>query len=202
MITFAALRAANGEFLLNGHFQVSLARQQIAFQDTVLEYSGSDAIVERINGTGPIRSDIYVHVLSVGSHPPDISYEYMTAATPNTVIRPVHSNFYLWRLSDQWTDCDRACRGQQTKKLICMDMNSQRQTNERNCQSVRPKQTTRMCNIDCSTRWAKLSFTVLFLNGIFAFFEITENLKFEKSGILNFFLKNFFLISSLFQKFF
>ncbi|CAI2350188.1 unnamed protein product [Caenorhabditis sp. 36 PRJEB53466] len=151
---YLSLRAANGEFLLNGHFQVSLARQQIAFQDVVLEYSGSDAIVERINGTGPIRSDIYVHVLSVGSHPPDISYEYMTAAVPNAVIRPITSVLYLWRLTDGWSECDRACRGAQTQKLVCMDVNNQRQGHERNCQHVvKPKQPTRMCNIDCSTRW-------------------------------------------------
>uniref|UniRef100_A0A8R1HW91 Peptidase M12B domain-containing protein n=1 Tax=Caenorhabditis japonica TaxID=281687 RepID=A0A8R1HW91_CAEJA len=151
---YLSLRGANGEYLLNGHFQVSLAKQQIAYMDTVLEYSGSDAIVERINGTGPIRSDIYVHVLSVGSHPPDISYEYMTAAVPNAVIRPITSSLYLWRLSDSWTECDRACRGQQTQKLICMDLSTYRHSHERNCQSVvKPKQSTRMCNIDCSTRW-------------------------------------------------
>ena len=150
---YLSLRAANGEFLLNGHFQVSLARQQIAFQDTVLEYSGSDAIIERINGTGPIRSDIYVHVLSVGSHPPDISYEYMTASTPSEVTRPLSGGLYLWRPSDSWTDCDRACRGQQTQQLMCLDMSTHRQSNERNCHSVvKPKQATRMCNIDCSTR--------------------------------------------------
>ncbi|CAA93287.2 A disintegrin and metalloproteinase with thrombospondin motifs gon-1 [Caenorhabditis elegans] len=151
---YLSLRAANGEFLLNGHFQVSLARQQIAFQDTVLEYSGSDAIIERINGTGPIRSDIYVHVLSVGSHPPDISYEYMTAAVPNAVIRPISSALYLWRVTDTWTECDRACRGQQSQKLMCLDMSTHRQSHDRNCQNVlKPKQATRMCNIDCSTRW-------------------------------------------------
>ncbi|ETN76921.1 ADAM-TS Spacer 1 [Necator americanus] len=50
-----ALRASNGEFLLNGHYQVSVFRQQIPIQDVILEYSGSDNVVERINGTGPIR---------------------------------------------------------------------------------------------------------------------------------------------------
>lgn len=52
---YLALRSANGDFLLNGHYQVSVFRQQISLQDTVLEYSGSDYVVERINGTGPIR---------------------------------------------------------------------------------------------------------------------------------------------------
>uniref|UniRef100_A0A914RCH5 ADAMTS/ADAMTS-like Spacer 1 domain-containing protein n=1 Tax=Parascaris equorum TaxID=6256 RepID=A0A914RCH5_PAREQ len=57
-----------GELCCNVHFP----------GDAVLEYSGSDNVVERINGTGPIRSDIYVHVLSVGNlYPPDIHYEFM-----------------------------------------------------------------------------------------------------------------------------
>lgn len=51
----AALRGANGDFLLNGHYQVSVFRQQISLQDTILEYSGSDHAVEKINGTGPTR---------------------------------------------------------------------------------------------------------------------------------------------------
>lgn len=50
----SALRGSNGEFLLNGHYQVSVFRQQIAIFDTVLDYSGSDHAVERINGTGKL----------------------------------------------------------------------------------------------------------------------------------------------------
>lgn len=77
-------------------------------------------MIERINGTGPIRSDIYVHVLSVGNlYPPDIRYEYMTAV-PGAVIRPpVNSNtelvHYYWRRGDRWSACDRICQGKQTQ---------------------------------------------------------------------------------------
>lgn len=75
---YLALRTSTGEFLLNGQYQVSVFRQQIPIQDTVLEYSGSDHSIERINGTGPLRSDIYVHVLSVGNlNPPHVRYKYM-----------------------------------------------------------------------------------------------------------------------------
>jgi thrombospondin motif-containing protein 9 len=60
---------------------VSVFRQQIPILDTVLEYSGSDHALERINGTGPIHQDIYVHVLSVGSlKPPNIRYKYMISS--------------------------------------------------------------------------------------------------------------------------
>lgn len=77
----------------------------------------------------------------------------MTAAVPNAVIRPISSALYLWRVTDTWTECDRACRGQQSQKLMCLDMSTHRQSHDRNCQNVlKPKQATRMCNIDCSTR--------------------------------------------------
>ncbi|VDM29929.1 unnamed protein product [Toxocara canis] len=111
----SALRSANGEFLLNGHYQVSVFRQLISVQDTVLEYSGSDNVIERINGTGPLRSDIYVHVLSVGNlYPPDIHYEFMV---------PIHNmqsgsyqsaqSSYYWRFNEHWSECSALCQGQQ-----------------------------------------------------------------------------------------
>ncbi len=51
----AALRSADGTFLLNGHYQVSVYRMQMPVQDVIIEYSGSAHVVERINATGPIR---------------------------------------------------------------------------------------------------------------------------------------------------
>ncbi|PAV76138.1 hypothetical protein WR25_23439 isoform B [Diploscapter pachys] len=155
---YLSLRSADGEFLLNGHYQVSVFKQQIPIQDVVLEYSGSENVIERINGTGPIRSDIYVHVLSVGNlYPPDIRYEYMTAV-PGAVIRPpvnpdtelVH---YYWRRGDRWSACDRICQGKQTQEIICMDATHGRPASERNCRARKPEAHTRMCNIECSTRW-------------------------------------------------
>jgi hypothetical protein len=106
---FIALRNANGQFLLNGHYQVSVFRQQIDVLDTVLEYSGSEHIIERINGTGPIRMDIYLHILSVGNlYPPDIRYEYML---PTVGYRSQHQPLFNWRISEQWSDCSMICQG-------------------------------------------------------------------------------------------
>lgn len=135
-----ALRNANGEFLLNGHYQVSVFRQQISIQDTVLEYSGSDHVVERINGTGPIRlicksllfiyfsfkqeveifcftinicrSDIYLHVLSVGNlYPPDIHYEFMVPAQNVRFGYEASVTNYYWRISERWSECSSLCQG-------------------------------------------------------------------------------------------
>ncbi|CAI4221397.1 unnamed protein product [Auanema sp. JU1783] len=148
---YLSLRAANGEFLLNGHFQVSVFRQHIPIQDVVLEYSGSDNVVERINGTGPIRSDIYVHVLSVGNlYPPDISYEYMTAV--ETKRRPPVHGFF-WRHGDRWSECDRTCQGSQRQDIYCVDAMTNKQSGDRNCKTRKPDHNTRMCNIDCTIKW-------------------------------------------------
>uniref|UniRef100_A0A9J2P3P8 Peptidase M12B domain-containing protein n=1 Tax=Ascaris lumbricoides TaxID=6252 RepID=A0A9J2P3P8_ASCLU len=152
---YLALRSANGEFLLNGHYQVSVFRQLISVQDAVLEYSGSDNVVERINGTGPIRSDIYVHVLSVGNlYPPDIHYEFMV---PNQNVQGgnYHStqNSYYWRFNDHWSECSALCQGRQTQELVCVDAVSGRTVNENMCTARRPSAETRMCNIECTIKW-------------------------------------------------
>uniref|UniRef100_A0AC35GT07 Peptidase M12B domain-containing protein n=1 Tax=Panagrolaimus sp. PS1159 TaxID=55785 RepID=A0AC35GT07_9BILA len=155
---YLALRASNGEFLLNGQYQVSVFRQQIPIQDVVLEYSGSDHSEEQINGTGPIRSDIYLHVLSVGNlNPPNIHYKYMV---PRNNIGPSYhfpttSNYY-WRFSDYFTECSSQCQGSQDRLLHCVDATTNRQANERHCTDRRPPPQKRMCNIDCFIKWKTL----------------------------------------------
>ncbi|CAK5103924.1 unnamed protein product [Meloidogyne enterolobii] len=75
---YLALRMPNGDWLLNGQFHVSVFPQQIQILDTVLEYSGSDTPQERINGTGPLRTDVYLHFLSGRNLKlPNIHYRYM-----------------------------------------------------------------------------------------------------------------------------
>jgi hypothetical protein len=90
------------------------------------QYSGSETALERINGTGPLRSDVYLHVLSVGNlNHPNINYRFMNpipqqqqpdyqqqrAATQTTVeqqqrqqqLVQAPSSFY-WRQLDQWSE--------------------------------------------------------------------------------------------------
>jgi len=57
-----ALQNSAGEFILNGHFQVSVFHREIRVQGAILEYSGSDSVVERINSSKPTLEDIYLHV--------------------------------------------------------------------------------------------------------------------------------------------
>ena len=95
--------------MLNGHYQVSVFRQQIPVIGAVLDYSGSDTAVERINSSGPIGVDIYLHVLSVGNlHPPDVRYYYLVS---NDASRRTETTQYLWRILDTWENCSAICQG-------------------------------------------------------------------------------------------
>jgi hypothetical protein len=150
---YLALRTSTGEFLLNGQYQVSVFRQQIPIQDTVLEYSGSDHSVERINGTGPLRSDIYVHVLSVGNlNPPHVRYKYMLPkqqlGRQPSQIRLQPSNYY-WSFAEQWSQCSAKCQGTQIQLLVCLDAVSTKPVMDDYCVSRRPDPQKRMCNVDC-----------------------------------------------------
>ncbi|GMT24056.1 hypothetical protein PFISCL1PPCAC_15353, partial [Pristionchus fissidentatus] len=152
---YLALRSSDGTFLMNGNFQVSMYRMQITLQDTIIEYSGSDNPVERINATGPIRSDVYVQVLSVGNlFAPDIRYEYMVSKSSS--LRLSHqsrSSSHRWRADEgRYTECDRPCQGRQSQVFICVD-SEDRRSHDNNCPSNQPTPHTRMCNVDCELKW-------------------------------------------------
>ena len=63
-VNSAALVDERGNYVLNGNFIVSAFHKELHVSGTILEYSGSGTVVERINGTGMIYEDIYVHVCS------------------------------------------------------------------------------------------------------------------------------------------
>ena len=132
-----------------------------------LQYSGSDTPVERINGTGPLRSDIYLHFLSVGNlNPPNIHYHFMDplpqqqqhqfqqqrAATVEQVLKPPGS--FYWRQLDQWSDVmilleissiqqntilkfSLKCQGTQSQFLVCTDALANRAVQENHCAELR-----------------------------------------------------------------
>ncbi|KAI6223543.1 BMA-GON-1, isoform e [Aphelenchoides fujianensis] len=164
---YLALRTSTGEFLLNGQYQVSVFRQQIPILDTVLEYSGSDHTVERINGSGPIHSDIYVHVLSVGNlNPPGRSLQVHGAPSadpsaqrpPSPSLVPAASQLLLDLRGGVVARCSAKCQGTQVQQVVCMDALSTKPVNEQYCVNKRPETKKRMCNVEitptsgCSAR--------------------------------------------------
>uniref|UniRef100_A0AC35U444 Peptidase M12B domain-containing protein n=1 Tax=Rhabditophanes sp. KR3021 TaxID=114890 RepID=A0AC35U444_9BILA len=152
---YLALRSASGEFLLNGHYQVSVFRIQVHISDVVLEYSGSDQMIERINGTGPLRSDLYLHVLSVGNlNLPDIRYKYNVPSQRYQYQKQQQTRNFYWRHSDSWSTCSSICQGSQTQVQSCLDSATNRPVNEQHCyHSKKLQESVRMCNIDCYLKW-------------------------------------------------
>lgn len=133
-----ALSNSQGEFILNGQFQVSVFHREIRVRGSILEYSGSDSVVERINSSKPLLEDLYLHVwttstpsfitssngkenfcvcvqvLAVGQlKPPDINWEFVVLDDPQAIA---HRSEYSWKLSDQWTECSRPCHGRRAFK--------------------------------------------------------------------------------------
>lgn len=63
----AAISNSRGEFLLNGEFVVSMFKREIKVGNAVIEYSGSDHVIERINCTERIEEEIIVQVFCFSS---------------------------------------------------------------------------------------------------------------------------------------
>lgn len=63
----AAISNSRGEFLLNGEFVVSMFKREIKVGNAVIEYSGSDHVIERINCTDRIEEEIIVQVFCFSS---------------------------------------------------------------------------------------------------------------------------------------
>jgi len=59
-----AMSNSRGEYLLNGEFVVSMFKREIEVGSVVIEYSGSDHVVERINCTERIEEEVIVQVVS------------------------------------------------------------------------------------------------------------------------------------------
>lgn len=62
----AAISNSRGEFLLNGEFVVSMFKREIKVGNAVIEYSGSDHVIERINCTDRIEEEVIVQVKCSG----------------------------------------------------------------------------------------------------------------------------------------
>lgn len=148
---------------------MSVFRQQVSILDTVLEYSGSDTAVERINGTGPIRTDLYINVLSVGTlNLPNIRYKYMlpVPGRDRSQEQTARASFY-WQPADRWTECSAKCQGSdgisdtamwsfltnhsgsQTQLFACINAMTNREVHESHCTSRKPDVRQRACNVDC-----------------------------------------------------
>lgn len=68
---FVLALSSNEGFILNGDYVVSMFKKEIRVGNAVIEYSGSDAPVERINSTYRIDQEIVLQVRPLSSGRPN-----------------------------------------------------------------------------------------------------------------------------------
>ncbi|XP_037068676.1 A disintegrin and metalloproteinase with thrombospondin motifs 20-like [Pollicipes pollicipes] len=145
---YLALRSpSSAKYILNGNFVVSMFKKVLQFGGVLLEYTGSDSVVERINCSKPLEEDLELYVLSVGSlRPPEVVYEY--------VVSLGEVETYRWQLAHLWTDCDRVCHGVQYREPECVRTSDLVRVADSHCKAAeRPRRRQMECNSHCELKW-------------------------------------------------
>uniref|UniRef100_A0A665UAA7 ADAM metallopeptidase with thrombospondin type 1 motif, 9 n=1 Tax=Echeneis naucrates TaxID=173247 RepID=A0A665UAA7_ECHNA len=145
---YLAISNSRGEFLLNGEFVVSMFKREIKVGNAVIEYSGSDHVIERINCTDRIEEEIIVQVLSVGNlYNPDVRYSF------NIPIEDKPQQFF-WDAYGPWQECSRLCQGERKRKILCSRESDRVVVSDQRCHGIpRPPVITEPCNTECELRW-------------------------------------------------
>ncbi|XP_030723501.1 A disintegrin and metalloproteinase with thrombospondin motifs 9 [Globicephala melas] len=145
---YLALSSSKGEFLLNGDFVVTMSKREIRVGNAVIEYSGSDNVVERINSTDRIEQELLLQVLSVGKlYNPDVRYSF------NIPIEDKPQQFY-WNSHGPWQACSKPCQGERKRKPVCTRESDQLTVSDQRCDRLpQPAPITEPCGTDCDLRW-------------------------------------------------
>uniref|UniRef100_A0A3B4YNL9 ADAM metallopeptidase with thrombospondin type 1 motif 20 n=1 Tax=Seriola lalandi dorsalis TaxID=1841481 RepID=A0A3B4YNL9_SERLL len=145
---YLALSDSQSNSLLNGNFVVAMFKREITFKGTVIEYSGSDTKVERINCTDRIEEELVLQVLCVGNlYNPDVRYSF------NIPIEE-HREQFVWDPSGSWLECSRICQGKRRRKSVCVRKSDHLEVSDQRCEHLpRPVAVTEPCNTDCEVRW-------------------------------------------------
>ncbi|MBN3323406.1 ATS9 metalloproteinase, partial [Atractosteus spatula] len=145
---YLAISNSREEYLLNGEFVVSMFKREIKVGNAVIEYTGSDNAVERINCTGRIEEEIVVQVLSVGNlYNPDVRYTF------NIPIEDKPQQFF-WDSYGPWQECSRLCQGERKRKVLCSRESDRVVVSDQRCHgSPLPPVITEPCNMECDLRW-------------------------------------------------
>ncbi|TKS70948.1 disintegrin and metalloproteinase with thrombospondin motifs 9 [Collichthys lucidus] len=145
---YLAISNSRGEFLLNGEFVVSMFKREIKVGNAIIEYSGSDHVIERVNCTDRIEEEIIVQVLSVGNlYNPDVRYSF------NIPIEDKPQQFF-WDAYGPWQECSRLCQGERKRKILCSRESDRVVVSDQRCHgTARPAVITESCNTECELRW-------------------------------------------------
>ncbi|XP_068458877.1 A disintegrin and metalloproteinase with thrombospondin motifs 20 [Clinocottus analis] len=145
---YLALSDSQSNSLLNGNFVVAMFKREITFKGTVIDYSGSDTKVERINCTDRIEDELILQVLCVGNlHNPDVRYSF------NIPIEE-HREQFVWDPSGSWLECNRICQGERRRKVVCVRKSDLLEVSDQRCEHLpRPVAVAEPCNAECEVRW-------------------------------------------------
>ncbi|XP_070193825.1 A disintegrin and metalloproteinase with thrombospondin motifs 9-like [Littorina saxatilis] len=150
---YLAMQSAEKKFLLNGEFIVRTEVWMIKVKGGVLEYSGSDHSVERINSTHMLGEPIDLFVLSVGKlQPPNVTFSYIVSAGNN-----VH---FEWSNTGAWRKCSHTCRGKRKRRIVCVREDDNLIVSKKRCKGKHLKKPHRIeenCNTDCIVEWRVFS---------------------------------------------
>ncbi|XP_075450046.1 A disintegrin and metalloproteinase with thrombospondin motifs 1 [Ascaphus truei] len=150
--SFLAIKATDGNYILNGDYTLSTLEQDITHNGNILRYSGSSATLERIRSFSPLKEPITIQVLTVGdSHRLKIKYIYFVKkpAQPEKPSNKKKESFNAIRetilsewVIEEWGECSKTCGlGWQRRSVECKDINSQPSTdcaNELKPDDIRP----------------------------------------------------------------
>ncbi|XP_026672200.1 A disintegrin and metalloproteinase with thrombospondin motifs 9-like [Ceratina calcarata] len=144
---YLALRLGESEkYILNGNHQV-MAKGVFKEAGITIEYSGPTAVVERVNSTDAISTNLTLQVLSTEiANPPQITYEY-------TVPRKILDR-YTWVLNDDWTNCSLPCQGMTYRKAECKSIEHRHVVSDVYCRkSEKPREKSETCHNHCILEW-------------------------------------------------
>lgn len=129
--SYLALKAANGQYLLNGNYFVISTEMDIYVQDTVIQYSGCFGTLEQLQTFQPLPEPVTVQVLMVAEEepPPTVEYsfslpygmEFSELSSAWKSITQVQAQledaeWIVW----QWHDCSSTCgAGWQLRLVEC-----------------------------------------------------------------------------------
>ncbi|XP_075398510.1 A disintegrin and metalloproteinase with thrombospondin motifs 1 [Tenrec ecaudatus] len=122
--SFLAIKAADGTYILNGDFTLSTLEQDITYKGTVLRYSGSSAVLERILSFSPLKEPLTIQVLTVGNAlRPKIKFTYFVKKKIESFNAiPTFSEWVI----EEWGECSKSCGlGWQQRLVECRDINGQ-----------------------------------------------------------------------------
>ncbi|XP_011434412.3 A disintegrin and metalloproteinase with thrombospondin motifs 9 isoform X1 [Magallana gigas] len=145
---YLALKNESQYFILNGNKTINVAKTRIRVAGAWIEYSGSGALMETINATGPIQESISLWVLSVAElFPPNIEYSY---------VLNVESRF-VWSGEGPWGPCNSTCQGYTQQSVVCVSDDEERIiVSDKKCEHfliTRPIPRIKRCNLGCTLRW-------------------------------------------------